>query len=151
MNQDDVLTRGPRAREDVTGSFDVEVFHDGQCPLCRREMLMLARLDRRRRIRFTDIADPDFDPRAAGITGEALMARIHGRLPDGTLIEGVEVFRRLYAAVGFGRLVALTRIPGISHLLTLAYRLFARNRLRLTGRCGERGCPTHPRQESSGG
>ena len=33
------------------------------------------------------------------------MAQIHGRLPDGTWLQGVEVFRRLYAAIGFGSLV----------------------------------------------
>jgi predicted DCC family thiol-disulfide oxidoreductase YuxK len=47
------------------------------------------------------------------------------------------VFRRLYAAVGFGPLVVLTRLPGISHLLEVAYRVFARNRLRWTGRCDD--------------
>jgi predicted DCC family thiol-disulfide oxidoreductase YuxK len=71
------------------------------------------------------------------------MDRIHGRLPDGTIVEGVEVFRRLYAAVGFGPVVALTRLPGVAHLLDLAYRWFARNRLRLTGRCEGGSCEIH--------
>jgi predicted DCC family thiol-disulfide oxidoreductase YuxK len=66
--------------------------------------------------------------------------RIHGRLPDGTLVEGVEVFRRLYAAVGLGILVAATRLPGIAQLLDLGYRWFAKNRLRLTGRCADGAC-----------
>ena len=39
------------------------------------------------------------------------------RLPDGTWVEGVEVFRRLYAAVGFTRLAAVSRLrqqfPGL--------------------------------------
>jgi predicted DCC family thiol-disulfide oxidoreductase YuxK len=54
----------------------------------------------------------------------------------------VEVFRRLYAAVGFAPLVVLTRLPGISHLLDMAYLWFAKNRLRLAGRCSELGCTT---------
>jgi predicted DCC family thiol-disulfide oxidoreductase YuxK len=118
--------------------FDVEVFYDGACPLCMREIRMLRRRDRRARIRFTDIAAEAFDAPAVGLSWETLMNRIHGRLPDGTVIEGVEVFRRLYAAVGFRSLVALTRLPGVSHLLDLCYRLFAKNRLRLTGRCIDR-------------
>ena len=32
---------------------DVEVFYDGDCPLCTREIRLLRRLDRRGRIRFT--------------------------------------------------------------------------------------------------
>ncbi len=119
----------------ASAAFHVEVFFDGDCPLCMREVRMLRRMDRRSHIRFTDIAAPEFDPLPLGLDHSTLMARIHGRLPDGTLIEGVEVFRRLYSAVGLGPLVALTRLPGISHLMDLAYTVFAKNRLRLTGRC----------------
>jgi len=120
--------------------WEVEVFFDGACPLCRREIAMLRRWDRRGVIRFTDIAIPDFDPTPLGQTQEALMAEIHGRLPDGTLIKGVEVFRRLYAAVGLGPLVLLTRLPVVSHALDWGYRRFARNRLKLTGRCPTGSC-----------
>ena len=115
--------------------FDVEVFYDGACPLCMREIRMLRRRDRRARIRFTDIS--------VGLSWETLMNRIHGRLPDGTVIEGVEVFRRLYTAAGFRWLVALTRLPGVSQLLDLCYKLFAKNRLRLTGRCLDGACELH--------
>ena len=116
-------------------AFDVEVFFDGDCPLCMREIAMLRRLDRRDRIRFTDIAEHGFDAAALGRSMAELMDRIHGRLPDGSWIEGVEVFRRLYTAVGLGALVAPTRLPGVSHALDAAYRVFAKNRLKWTGRC----------------
>jgi predicted DCC family thiol-disulfide oxidoreductase YuxK len=119
---------------------DIEVFYDGECPLCMREIQMLQRLDRRRRIRFADIAAQGFEAATVGVSREALLERIHGRLPDGTLVEGVEVFRRLYSAVGFGPLVTLTRLPGIARALDLSYSWFAKNRLRLTGRCAEGAC-----------
>lgn len=122
----------------------VEVFFDGDCPLCMREIRMLRRRDRHDRIQFTDIAAPSFDAGAYGRDHAAFMARIHGRLPDGTWIEGVEVFRRLYAAIGFGWIVAVTRLPGLSHLLRLGYYVFARNRLRLTGRCAPGGACAVP-------
>lgn len=118
----------------------VEVFYDGDCPLCMREIRMLMREDRHARIQFTDIAAPGFDAAAYGTTYPALMEKIRGRLPDGTWIEGVEVFRRLYAAIGFRRLVAVTRLPGVSHLLALGYHVFAKNRLRWTGRCIDDAC-----------
>lgn len=116
------------------------MYYDGACPLCLREVRVLERLDRRGRIGFIDIAAPGFSAAEAGIPWDKLMARIHGRLADGTVVEGVEVFRRLYTAVGFGPLVALTRLPGIRGLLDFAYAAFARNRLRLTGRCDSAGC-----------
>ncbi|MEZ4401781.1 MAG: DUF393 domain-containing protein [Kofleriaceae bacterium] len=117
----------------------IEVFFDGECPLCMREIRMLQRKDRHGRIQFTDIAAPTFDAAAYGRDQATLMARIHGRLPDGSWIEGIEVFRRLYTAIGFGWLVAVTRVPGISHLCRLGYWVFARNRLRWTGRCAPDG------------
>jgi predicted DCC family thiol-disulfide oxidoreductase YuxK len=130
----------PMEIEPDPGHFILEVFYDGGCPLCRREMDLLKRWDRRREIRFSDISDPAFDPKALGKTVEELMARMHGRLPDGTWVEGVEVFRRLYAAVGFGPIVWLTRFPVLSHLLDFGYAIFARHRLRLTGRCTTDTC-----------
>ncbi len=127
----------------MESAFDIEVFFDGECPLCTREIAMLRRLDRRQRIRFTDIAAADFDPSTLGLGMDALMARIHARLPDGSFIDGVEVFRRLYQAVGFGALVTLSRAPGVSRLLDYAYERFADNRLKWTGRCDDACSVTH--------
>lgn len=125
-------------------AWEIRVLYDGGCPLCTREIRALRRLDRRRgRISFEDIAAPGFDPASYGLRYETLMSRIHGVLPDGTLIEGVEVFRRLYSAVGLGWLVAPTRWPFLRGLCEAAYRAFARNRLWLTGR--EQAACTHER------
>jgi predicted DCC family thiol-disulfide oxidoreductase YuxK len=113
----------------------VKVLYDGDCPLCSREVQFLERRDRGRgRIQFEDIADPSFDPAVWGLDDQKVMARIHGVLPNGAVIEGVEVFRQAYAAVGLGWLMAPTRWPGLRHLADLAYRIFAQNRLRWTGR-----------------
>ena len=125
---------------------DVEVFYDGDCPLCMREIRMLMGLDARRgRIRFTNIASPEFDPAPLGVDWDSFMRRIHARLADGSWIRGVEVFRRLYAAVGFGPLVWLSRAPGLSALLDFGYEKFAANRLKWTGRCTD-ACELPPRR-----
>jgi len=120
--------------------WQFEVFYDGDCPLCMREIRMLQGRDRERRIRFTDIAAEGFDPAELGLDQATLMARIHGRLPGGTLVEGVEVFRQLYAAVGFGKLVRVSRLPGVAQLLDASYAVFAKNRLALIGRCEGGAC-----------
>ena len=124
----------------MTTNPDIEVFFDGDCPLCMKEIRFLQRRDKNHLIGFTDIAEPGFDASQYGMTHDDFMDKIRGRLSDGTLIEGVEVFRRLYTAIGLGFLVSITRIPGISHALDLGYRLFAKNRLRLTGRCKTDSC-----------
>lgn len=118
----------------------VEVFYDGDCPLCRREIDMIRRMDKRDKIQFTDIAAEEFDPADYGKSMAALMAEIHGRLPTGEWIIGVEVFRKLYGAVGFDWLMPATRLPGVRHLLDFGYQVFAKQRLRFTGRCDDAAC-----------
>ncbi len=88
-----------------------------------REIRMLQRRDKHRKIKFTDISSENFDEDSVGISLNNLMDRIHGRRPDGTIVEGIEVFRELYSAIGFGPVVALTRLPGISQILNLGYHL----------------------------
>ncbi len=123
-----------------SNDWQVEVFYDGECPLCLREIKLLRRLDRKHRIRFTDIADASFQPANYGMTMRDFMDEIQGRLPSGKWITGVDVFRRLYAAVGLKPVIWLTRLAGISHGLEFGYRIFAKNRLRLTGRCDSDTC-----------
>jgi predicted DCC family thiol-disulfide oxidoreductase YuxK len=117
-------------------AWQLKLLFDGDCPLCSREVAFLRRRDRAGRIVFEDIAAPDFDPARYGLDRSGVMARIHGVLPDGRVIEGMEVFRRAYAAVGLGFLLAPSRWPGLRRLFDAAYRVFARNRLRWTGRAG---------------
>lgn len=117
------------------GPWQIRVLYDGECPLCSREIRFLQRRDRERgRIQFKDIADPTFDPAVYGLEAWQVMARIHGVLPDGSVVEGVEVFRLAYTAVGLGWLLAPTRWPGLRRLADVAYQAFARNRLTWTGR-----------------
>lgn len=120
--------------------MQIELFFDGECPLCMREVRLLRRLDRNGRVAFTDISAEGFDPKALGLDMQTLMARIHGRLPDGRILEGVEVFRRVYEAVGLGVLARASRLPGIAAITEAVYAWFARNRLHLTGRCDHESC-----------
>ncbi|UCG33701.1 MAG: DUF393 domain-containing protein [Phycisphaerales bacterium] len=125
-----------------SGLFTVLI--DGQCPVCRREAEFLRRLDGgRKRLALEDISAPGFDPARFGRSVDELMAEIHGVSADGTVVRGMEVFRRAYAAVGLGWLLAPTRLPVVRQGADAAYAWFARNRLRWTGRggvCHTGGC-----------
>lgn len=134
------MTSSPQKSADSASDWQVEVFFDGDCPLCVREIGMIRWMDRKSRIRFTDIAASEFSVSDYPWTEEEFMAEIRGRLSDGRWIVGVEVFRRLYAAVGLRWIVAPTRLPGVSHFMDWGYNIFAKNRLRLTGRCDNGQC-----------
>ncbi len=114
-----------------------ELFYDGDCPLCRREIAIVRRMDRQNRVKFTDIANPHFSAESTGRSVQQLMDEIHGRRSDGTWLVGVAAFRELYSTIGFGAMVWPTRLPVISHALEIGYRWFAKRRLWLTGRCDD--------------
>ena len=125
-----------RSRTEASApSWQLRILFDAECPLCRREGRLLERLDGGRgRISLEDISAPDFDASRYGLDPADLEARLHGVLPDGTIVQGVEVLARAYEAVGWGWFVAPARWPGFRWLLDRAYLWFARNRLRMTGR-----------------
>ncbi len=111
--------------------YPLEFLFDGRCPLCLNDVAWLRRHDEAGRLIFIDAAAEDFDATVYGVEQADLLARIHGRLADGRLVQGPEVFRLVLAAVGYGWLVAPTRWPGLRQATELAYALFARHRPRL--------------------
>lgn len=116
-------------------SPEFTILIDGDCPLCRHEANLMRRLDKGRgNLELVDIAEPGFDASRYGTTYDTVMGHIHGVLPDGTLVTGMEVFRRAYAAVGFGWVLGWTRLPLIRWFADRVYSFFARYRLALTGR-----------------
>ncbi|WP_344696259.1 DUF393 domain-containing protein [Sphingomonas rosea] len=106
------------------------VWFDGACPLCRREIALMRRLDRRGRIRFVDVADP-----AAGdncpIDRGALLARFHAE-EDGRLLSGAAAFAAMWRAIPWLRPLGLAaRNPRVLALLERAYVRFLRVRPQL--------------------
>lgn len=117
-------------------SWKIKLLYDGECPLCVREVKFLLKRDGGRGIvNFVDIADPNYNPvDHAGVDFATAMGRIHGILPDGTVIKNVAVFRRVYEELGMGWVYALTKLPVIGKIADLLYGFWADWRLQLTGR-----------------
>jgi predicted DCC family thiol-disulfide oxidoreductase YuxK len=114
--------------------YPLTVYFDGECPICRREIDMMKKLNRRGHLRFIDFSAPSYRSAEHELNPCDLEKVIHARWSDGTVLTGVDVFREMWEAVGFGVLARLSRWPIINTLLGKAYAWFARNRLRLTGR-----------------
>ncbi len=121
----------------------------------------MQRLDRGRGLlHIVDITRPDFDPAALGTTMNAVLGQIHGVAPDGTLLRGMEVFRRAYAAVGKRWLVAWTAWPIARPIVDRLYLWFARHRVRISSivarvlgdkapPCGDGRCAIEPSANAS--
>jgi len=112
------------------------MLYDSACPLCMKEVDFLKRRDATsNKIDFVDIASPSYRAEDnAGISYEQAMRKIHAILPDGRIIVGVEVFRRLYEAIGLGFVYAITRYEPIGNMAEALYNVWAQYRTQLTGR-----------------
>jgi predicted DCC family thiol-disulfide oxidoreductase YuxK len=119
--------------------YPLTVFFDGACPICTREIALMRRLDRRRRLVCCDFSRPDYDATSIGFAPSELGRVIHARWADGNVITGLEVFRAMWEAVGLGLLAKLSRLSLVEPLVLRAYAWYARNRLQLTGRLNP--CP----------
>jgi predicted DCC family thiol-disulfide oxidoreductase YuxK len=105
---------------------DLTVWHDGGCPLCRAEIALMRRLDRRGAIRFVDVArsGPDLCP----LDPRALLARFHAS-EDGRLLSGAAAFAAMWRAIPLLRPLGLiARSPVVLRGLEAAYLGFLRVR-----------------------
>ena len=104
------------------------VWHDGACPLCRREIALMRRLDRRGAIRFVDATDDDA---VCPVDRADLLARFHAR-EDGVLLSGAAAFAAMWRAIPLLRPLGLAaQRPRVLALLERGYRGFLRVRPRL--------------------
>ncbi|MBP7567124.1 MAG: DUF393 domain-containing protein [Burkholderiaceae bacterium] len=111
--------------------YPLTVYYESACALCNAEMTNLRLRDHRGLLTFVDVSEPGFDARPAGTTQDELLALIHARQADGTVIRGVDVFRLAYEAVGLNGVSRALRLPGLRRLADAFYPWLARNRHRI--------------------
>jgi predicted DCC family thiol-disulfide oxidoreductase YuxK len=125
-------------------SGTLQVFYDGACPLCRRQMNRYRRLDTCGKLEWVDTTRPGFRAEAFGLDPRRLQEAMHARFPDGRVVAGVTAFVAIWNALpprwSTRTLQALLKFPGMMWIADLIYRLFARNRYRFTGRCTAESC-----------
>ncbi len=106
-----------------------QVYFDGACHVCSREVGYYARKDQAGAclLEFIDIADPKFDAKAAGLDPQRINQAMHVRSPYGRLHLGMDGFAEIWNRVpGHEWLVRVTRFPGVRQVLALGYWIFAR-------------------------
>lgn len=105
----------------------VTVWHDGTCPLCKREIALMRRLDRRGRIDFVDAATATACP----IDRADMLARFHAE-EDGRMLSGAAAFAAMWRAIPMLRPLGLAaRNRVILSMLEAVYLRFLRIRPKL--------------------
>jgi predicted DCC family thiol-disulfide oxidoreductase YuxK len=112
------------------------VYHDGECPLCQKEVTLMQKVDVSKAIRWVDINKDKQALEDAGITFQQAMDRIHVADESQQLHTGVAGFMNIWTHLPYyRRLVPVVKhTPFLLPLLERAYSWFAKHRLRLTRR-----------------
>ena len=104
------------------------VWFDGGCPLCRREIALMRRLDRQQAIAFVDVDSGADD---CPLDRAELLARFHAR-EDGRLLSGAAAFAAMWRAIPLLRPLGLAaRNRWVLIVLERLYTMFLRLRPRL--------------------
>lgn len=127
------------------------LYYDGKCPFCALEMARLANWDRAGRLAFVDIAQPQFDPAHLGASMAELNLQLYSQRADGVVLVGIDSMLAAYTLAGRGALVWPLRVPLLRDLLSYLYRLFARNRYKMSAllgykapACADGACAINP-------
>jgi predicted DCC family thiol-disulfide oxidoreductase YuxK len=116
----------------MLGHIPIQILYDGNCPICCRKVDFLRCRDPQSKLSFLNIRNPDFHPEETGIPRVELENKIHAILPDGTIIQRMDVIRAAYREIELGWLVAPTGWPVFRPLFDKLYDLVAKNRQRIS-------------------
>jgi predicted DCC family thiol-disulfide oxidoreductase YuxK len=128
MTENDLAPEGRSRDENSSGRSGryLTVWYDGACPLCRREIALFQRLDRRGAIRFQDVGQAEA---VCPLDRAKLLARFHAQEAGQPLVSGAAAFAAMWRAIPILRPVGeLARIPPVLWLLEQAYVCFLRLR-----------------------
>lgn len=103
----------------------LEVWFDGDCPLCRREIGLIRRLDWRDAIAFIDVADGSG---TCPLDRAEMLARFHAR-EEGRMLSGAAAFAAMWRATPLLRPLGLAaRNARVLAVLETLYVAFLRVR-----------------------
>ncbi|MEM8776397.1 MAG: DUF393 domain-containing protein [Pseudomonadota bacterium] len=109
---------------DRESASEATVYFDGSCPLCTVEIDHYASREGGDKLCFVDVSKSDAEL-GSDLNAQDAMRRFHVRLSDRTLVSGARGFVEVWNILPGWRWAArLARIPGITLMLEVAYRLF---------------------------
>jgi predicted DCC family thiol-disulfide oxidoreductase YuxK len=99
----------------------VTVWYDGGCPLCVREIALMQRLDKAKRLHLVDVDNPDA---ACPVDRKLALARLHA-LENGKLLSGAAAFAAMWRVIPQLRWLGLAaQVPPVGWALEGGYRAF---------------------------
>jgi predicted DCC family thiol-disulfide oxidoreductase YuxK len=112
----------------------IDVYTDGQCPLCQWMRARVEPFDRQHRITWLDYRDPEVMSSAAPYTFQELNEEMHARSPDGRWSAGYGAWVAIMRVLPGWRLLApVLSVWPFTSLGAIFYRWLAARRYKLFG------------------
>lgn len=103
----------------------IEVFYDGDCPICRWEVDMYRKFGNETSIKWIDIVALTDQQLPSDKNRQSLLNKFHVRDRDNHWHIGVDAFARIWKQLpGFKYFAFLFVVPGIRQIAELCYRGF---------------------------
>lgn len=103
----------------------LQVYYDGSCPLCTREIAFYERLEKGGDMEWVDISDPNETRLPDSLTHKQAMSRFHARDDQGRIYSGASAFSQLWVRLpAFQWLGRFSQMRPVGWILERSYRLF---------------------------
>lgn len=110
---------------DLSMGGPIQVYFDGGCPVCSREIAFYRARPGAAGFEWVDVSRADAAELGAGLDREAAMARMHVRRADGILLSGAAAFAEMWRGMpGFRWLGWLLAMPPFGWIAEVGYRGF---------------------------
>lgn len=121
--------------EERDSKTSLKLLYDGECPICKREICFLQKKAPQTKMQFIDISSKNFLPFENNhVDYNSAMSQIHAIDSKEGLLVGLPAFAAVYARCQLLVTSSFMRISFIKKALQPLYKLFAKNRLWITGR-----------------
>ena len=114
----------------------IQVFYDGKCGLCRKEINYYKSIAPPGVFDWQDITLCQKQLQQTGVSYPDALKILHARRTDGKLQLGVDAFILIWKQLKYWRILAfIVAIPGLKHTAQFVYRAFALWRFKRLAHC----------------
>ena len=111
----------------------LQVYFDGSCPLCRREIAFYERLDKQQNMEWINISQSTENRLPQNVSQAQAMSRFHVSDEQGRIYSGGRAFAELWVRLPAFRILGkISRLRPVAWMLEQSYRGFLSIRPRIS-------------------
>ena len=118
----------------------IQIYYDGKCGLCAREINYYRKKDTQQLIEWVDVTSQPESLQQHDISLATALKHMHARLEDGKLVRGIDAFIAIWRRIpGWQSIAKFASLPLIRPALDIGYEIFAWLRFKSYRHCRAAG------------